>query len=79
MRLCFSVVKDEGVENTVVYGHFGPAPAFVVVNTEKSDLSMVINRDTNHVHEKCTPMEAIGGTQVNAVVAGDTGRGCAHH
>ena len=79
MRLCFSVLKDEGVESTVVYGHFGPAPAFVVVKTEKNDLSTVMNRDTNHVHEKYTPMEAIGGTQVDAVAVGDTGRGCAHH
>jgi predicted Fe-Mo cluster-binding NifX family protein len=33
MKVCFAVQKDEGIESAV-YGHFGSAPAFVVIDTE---------------------------------------------
>ncbi len=74
MKICFAVLKDEGVESTV-YDHFGSAPAFVVVNTEGNDVSSVVNRDMNHVHGACNPIQAIGGTQVDAVVVGGIGAG----
>ena len=34
MKVCFPVEKNEGI-NSVVYGHFGSAPAFVMVDTER--------------------------------------------
>lgn len=74
MKLCFAVLKDEGVESTV-YGHFGSAPAFVVVNTEKNDLTAVVNRDASHVHGACSPIKAMGGAEVDAVVVGGIGAG----
>jgi len=74
MKICFAVLKDEGVESTV-YNHFGSAPAFVVVNTEMNDVSTIVNSDANHIHGACNPMKAIGGTEVDAVVVGGIGAG----
>ncbi|HOW55290.1 MAG TPA: NifB/NifX family molybdenum-iron cluster-binding protein [Syntrophorhabdaceae bacterium] len=74
MKICFAVAKDEGIESTV-YGHFGSAPAFVVINTEEDVVSSVVNRDMNHVHGACNPIQAIGGAQVDAVVVGGIGAG----
>lgn len=74
MKICFAVSKDEGI-NSAVYGHFGSAPAFVVVNTEVNDVSSVVNRDVNHAHGACNPIQAIGGTSVDAVVVGGIGAG----
>ena len=74
MKLCFAVGKDEGVES-VVYGHFGSAPAFIVVNTADNAISKIVNSDLNHVHGACSPMKAIGGADIDAVVVGGIGAG----
>ncbi len=74
MKVCFAVQKDEGLESTV-YGHFGSAPAFIVVDTEAETAATVANRDRNHAHGACNPMAAIGGQRVDAVVVGGIGAG----
>ena len=75
MKVCFAVQKDDGVES-VVYGHFGSAPAFIVVDTEAADAAVTVNnRDLNHVHGACNPIQAIGGLKPDAVVVGGIGAG----
>jgi predicted Fe-Mo cluster-binding NifX family protein len=74
MKVCFAVQKDDGVES-VVYGHFGSAPAFIVVDTEIDKAVTVNNRDLNHVHGACNPIQAIGGLSIDAVVVGGIGAG----
>jgi predicted Fe-Mo cluster-binding NifX family protein len=74
MKICFAVEKDEGM-NSAVYGHFGSAPAFVMVDTETGSVSTVGNRDTVHVHGACNPIMAMGGQNVDAVVVGGMGAG----
>ena len=74
MKVCFAVQKDDGVDS-VVYGHFGSAPAFIVVDTEVDRAETVNNRDLNHVHGACNPIQAIGGLKPDAVVVGGIGAG----
>jgi predicted Fe-Mo cluster-binding NifX family protein len=74
MKVCFAVQSDDGVES-VVYGHFGSAPAFVVVDTETDQAVTINNRDLGHVHGACNPVQAIGGLHVDAVVVGGIGAG----
>ncbi len=74
MRICFAVEKDEGI-NSAVYGHFGSAPAFVMVDTESGSVSTVGNRDMIHAHGACNPVMAMGGQSVDAVVVGGIGAG----
>ncbi len=74
MKVCFAVQKDDGVES-VVYGHFGSAPAFIVVDTEIGKAVTVNNRDLNHVHGACNPIQALGGLSVDALVVGGIGAG----
>jgi predicted Fe-Mo cluster-binding NifX family protein len=74
MKVCFAVEKDEG-SNSIVYGHFGSAPAFVMVDTEKDSVTTIGNRDLNHEHGACNPFQAIGGQPVDAVVVGGIGAG----
>jgi predicted Fe-Mo cluster-binding NifX family protein len=74
MKVCFAVEKDEGI-NSAVYGHFGSAPVFVMVDTETESVAKVNNRDLNHVHGACNPIQAIGGQAVDAVVVGGIGAG----
>src|SRR5512147_2384288 len=74
MKICFAVEKDEGI-NSAVYGHFGSAPAFVMVDTESEEVETVGNRNLNHAHGACNPVMAIGGRGVDAVVVGGIGPG----
>lgn len=74
MRLCIPVERNEGLESPV-YGHFGSAPLFVVVDTETSEVLEIINRDLHHAHGACSPLKALGGVEVDAIVVGGIGAG----
>jgi len=74
MKVCFAVQEDQGIES-IVYNHFGSAPAFIIVDTELQKSVTVNNRDLNHVHGACSPVKAIGGQDVEAVVVGGIGAG----
>jgi predicted Fe-Mo cluster-binding NifX family protein len=74
MRICFAVERDEGM-SSAVYGHFGSAPTFVMVDTESGNVSTVGNRNMIHAHGACNPIMAIGGQNVDAVVVGGIGAG----
>ena len=74
MKLCFPVASNEGLESRV-FGHFGSAPAFLVVDSESGAIAEVINRDLHHAHGACSPVRALGGHAVDAVVVGGIGGG----
>jgi len=74
MKVGFAVEKDEGFESQV-YGHFGSAPAFVIVDTEGKDVLTVSNQDLRHVHGACNPIMALDGKTVEAMVVGGIGAG----
>jgi predicted Fe-Mo cluster-binding NifX family protein len=74
MKVCFPVQTDEGVESQV-YGHFGSAPVFIMVDTEEKDVQRIDNRDLHHVHGACNPIMALDGQRVDALVVGGIGGG----
>ena len=74
MKVCFPVANNEGLQSPV-YNHFGSAPLFVVVDTDSGEVAEVINRDLHHAHGACSPVKALGGHAVDAVVVGGIGGG----
>ena len=74
MKVCFAVQKDEGMDSAV-YGHFGSAPTFVVVDTERQCVDTVSNKDMIHAHGACNPIMALGGQNVDAIIVGGIGGG----
>jgi predicted Fe-Mo cluster-binding NifX family protein len=74
MKVGFAVQNSEGIESKV-YDHFGSAPAFIIVDTEKNDVLTVDNRDLQHEHGACNPVMALGGKSVDALVVGGIGAG----
>ena len=74
MKLCFPVERNEGLDSPV-YGHFGSAPLFVLVDSETGQVSEVLNRDLHHAHGACNPLRALGGQEVEAIVVGGIGAG----
>jgi predicted Fe-Mo cluster-binding NifX family protein len=74
MKVGFAVQDNEGVESEI-YGHFGSAPAFIIVDTERKEVLMVNNKDLHHVHGACNPIMALNGKSVDAMIVGGIGAG----
>src|SRR5512133_3272091 len=74
MKVCFPVMENQGLESQV-YGHFGSAPGFVVVDMITNEVTSINNSDRIHQHGACNPVAGLGGHQVDAVVVGGIGGG----
>ncbi len=74
MKVCFPVSKVEGMESKV-YGHFGSAPVFVVVDTVNNDVTTINNGDQHHAHGACNPLKALDNQHVDAIVVAGIGGG----
>ena len=74
MKLCFPVESNQGLDS-IVFGHFGSAPLFVVFDTETQTLETISNQDLGHVHGMCSPLKALNGKAVDAIVVGGIGAG----
>ena len=74
MKICFPVTENQGLESRV-FGHFGSAPGFIVVNMVTSELTAINNSDQIHQHGACNPVAGLGGHQVDAIVVGGIGGG----
>jgi len=74
MRLCFPVEADNGVDSAI-FGHFGSAPLFIVYDTESEKIDMIDNGNLEHVHGQCSPLQALDGNMIDAIVVGGIGAG----
>jgi predicted Fe-Mo cluster-binding NifX family protein len=74
MKIAFPVQEDRGLESPV-FGHFGSAPHFVVLDDATGALEAIGNNDAHHAHGQCQPIKALGGTTVDLVVVGGIGGG----
>ena len=74
VKLCIPVTADRGLESPVS-GHFGSAPIFMLVDAETRETRALPNGRAVHEHGACRPLEALGGSDVDAVVVGGIGAG----
>ena len=74
MKICFPVEKADGMESQV-YGHFGSAPVFIVVETDNNVVTTISNKDQHHEHGACNPLKALNNERVDAIVVGGIGMG----
>ncbi len=74
MKICFPTESLQGLES-MVYGHFGSAPGFVIVETDTLQVEEIRNGDQHHAHGMCQPIMALGGRVVDGVVVGGIGMG----
>ncbi len=72
MRLCIPTSTDEGAASAV-YGHFGSAPFFVILDTETGAVETVENGDAHHAHGMCQPLSRLDGKKIDAVICGGMG------
>ncbi len=74
MKVCFPVEEESGMQSPV-YSHFGSAPKFVLVNTDTNEIEEINNQDMGHAHGMCSPLKALNGRSIDAVVVGGIGAG----
>jgi len=74
MKVCFPVEIEQGMESKV-YGHFGSAPVFVIVETKNSSVTTINNNDEHHAHGACNPLKKFNNHQVDALVVAGIGMG----
>ena len=74
MKIAFPTQENNGMESRV-YGHFGSAQYFVLVDTEEDSSETVENTDRDHLHGQCQPLKALNGRKVDAIIVGGIGGG----
>ncbi|MEW6068629.1 MAG: NifB/NifX family molybdenum-iron cluster-binding protein [Nitrospirota bacterium] len=74
MKICFPIMNPDGLESEV-YGHFGSAPAFIIVETDNNTLTIIPNNNQHHAHGACNPLKALNNHKVDAIVVGGIGAG----
>lgn len=74
MKLCFPVVKDQGLDSRI-HNHFGSAPGFLVVDVVSGEVERIDNSDREHRHGACNPARAVAGLNLDGVVTGGIGMG----
>jgi len=77
MKVCFPIEVNQGLSSKV-YGHFGSAQSFLIVDTLTSEITEISNKDQKHQHGACNPAKGLGGQQVDAIVVGGIGGGALH-
>ncbi|KPK46076.1 MAG: diguanylate cyclase [Nitrospira bacterium SM23_35] len=74
MKACFPVAEVKGIDSEI-YGHFGSAPAFIIVETDDNTVTTIKNNDQHHAHGACNPLKKFNNNQVDALVVGGIGMG----
>lgn len=74
MKIAFPVNDDAALESEV-FGHFGSAARFVIVDMDADTHEIIENKDLDHSHNNCNPLKAIDGRKIDAVVSGGIGQG----
>jgi predicted Fe-Mo cluster-binding NifX family protein len=74
MNICIPITKDLGMKSPVSE-HFGSAPLFLIVDTDGDTCRAIQNRNEHHAHGMCTPLQALQGEKLDAIVVGGIGQG----
>ncbi|MGE5479981.1 MAG: NifB/NifX family molybdenum-iron cluster-binding protein [Chloroflexota bacterium] len=73
MKICIPTEEAKGLES-VVYGHFGSAPAFAIVDTTDQSVKEIANANAEHEHGQCHPVQFLLDNDVDIVVVGGMGQ-----
>ena len=74
MKIAFPIQDNKGMDSAV-FGHFGSAPYFILVDSTNGSFEALGNPDQEHQNGQCQPLKALGERPVDAVVVGGIGAG----
>lgn len=73
MTICIPTAGASGLNDTV-YGHFGSAPYFTIIDADTEAVSVIDNSNREHGHGNCAPSAELVERGVHAVACGGMGR-----
>jgi predicted Fe-Mo cluster-binding NifX family protein len=73
MRYCFPIAKEKGLDSKV-FGHFGSAPMFLLVDAGDSSTE-VVAMPPREQHGGCAPVAQLASFPFDALVVGGIGPG----
>ena len=73
MRICVPTGTDQGIE-AEVFGHFGSAPYFSLLDTDTAEVEVLGNSNDHHEHGQCAPIRQLAGVEFDAIVVRGMGR-----
>lgn len=73
MRLCIPTGTGEGL-TAPLFGHFGSAPYFHLVDVETGAIETLDNAGRVHEHGMCRPMDGLEDKAIDAVIVRGIGR-----
>ncbi len=74
MKVGFPIEADNGLDSQVC-GHFGSAPAFLIVDTELDQVNAINGSGEHKEHGACNPVRTLGGNLPDVLVVGGIGMG----
>lgn len=74
MKICFPTATCQGIDGTI-FGHFGSAPHFVIVDTDTGETESVDNCDSLDPYAGCNPFKALFNRQLDGIVVSGLGDG----
>jgi len=74
MKICFPVSESNGVMSRI-YGHFGSAPYYIIIDDQDHFIHVVENHDVYHQKNQCSPLRGLMGRKVDSVVVNGIGTG----
>jgi predicted Fe-Mo cluster-binding NifX family protein len=74
VNVCIPVNEEQGLSSSVCQ-HFGGTPMFLLVNSENRTFRVLRNQREGHTHGHCSPLAALSGQSIDAIVVGGIGRG----
>lgn len=72
MRICIPTENDNGLQS-IVCGHFGSAPYFIIYDTENKNIEVINNRNEHHQHGQCNLLSSFTRTPIDMLVTGGIG------
>ncbi len=73
MKVCMPVEDNQGLES-ILCGHFGSAPGYMLFDTESGQLESVDNKNEHH-EGGCNPMASFAGIDMDFLVVAGIGGG----
>ena len=74
MNVCIPINDELGLDSSVCQ-HFGGTPMFLLVNSENRTFRVLKNQKEGHAHGRCSPLSALSGQPIDAIVVGGIGGG----
>jgi predicted Fe-Mo cluster-binding NifX family protein len=73
MKILIPIASNYGLDSAV-YGHFGSAPGFLLVDQSGTIFEAIDNQTAQHRHGHCSPLSHLTDREVDAIVVGGIGR-----